>query len=73
METKPKAWLPNGSLKGGIMLGGPTINKPDDDRFLEVDINGKPYFVRYCCNQLTDEQKEEVKKWAEEKVSKLTH
>jgi hypothetical protein len=65
------AWLPNGKLKDGTLLLGPMNNKPRADLgpYVEGEFNGRPWFVVYCCRELSPTQIEEVREWAEKMIS----
>jgi hypothetical protein len=68
-------WIPNGALKDGTLLLGPFSNKQADDvgRVVEVDFNGQKHFVRYSGASLTDQQREEIRLWAIDRISKRAH
>jgi hypothetical protein len=54
-------------VSDGTLLLGPLSDKPKPDfgPFVEGVLDGKPWYVVYCCNELNAAQKEEVKRWAE--------
>ena len=65
------AWLPTGKLKDGTLLFGPLKDKPDDDDpIMSVMVDGVNYWVKYCCPELDDCQKAEVKDWSAIMISK---
>jgi len=69
-------WIPNGALKDGTMLFGPYSKKQDvddDGRVVEVEFNGQKHFVRYSGASLTDEQRETIRLWAIDRISKRAH
>jgi hypothetical protein len=72
MRIMSTPWLPNGALKDGTLLLGPYVNKqPDDDgHVVEVEFKGQTHYVRYCCGELSKEQRAEIYTWATDRLSK---
>lgn len=65
-------WLPSGTLGDGTLLFGPLREKPkDSDPVLELKINNNTWWVKYCCHELTPEQKDKVQAWAKIQIEKL--
>jgi hypothetical protein len=63
-------WLPSGQLRDGTLLFGPLRDKPiDGDPVLAVDLDGKTWWVKYCCKTLTPEQVAEVREWSQKRVA----
>ena len=64
-------WLPSGKLGDGTLLFGPLREKPKDtDPVLEVKIGDKTWWVKYCCQELTPSQKDEVRTWVKKQIGK---
>jgi hypothetical protein len=63
------AWMANGALKDGTLLMGPLFERPKDDGFVaEIEVDGRTYYVRYCCKALSPAQLTELSAWVKARV-----
>ena len=64
-------WAPNGKLDDGTLLFGPLREKPkDNEPVLAVNIDNTTWWVKYCCEKLTQEQETKVHAWAKKQIEK---
>ena len=66
-----RPWIPSGRLDDGTLLLGPLREKPQNsDLALAVEVDGRTWWVEYCCRELTEEQRDKIRTWARAEVEK---
>ena len=58
------AWLPSGQLSDGTLVMGPLKERPANINMVEaVEVDGRTWYVAYCCKELSDAQRQELQAW----------